>query len=211
MLRPDEPPHLQTLKGMMTTIKTGTENIKEQDLVERLRKGQRWAFTILVDTYQARLLKIAYGITLDHEESLEVVQDVFVSVFQNIRDFRQEAGLASWLRKITINKCLNWKRKWKRRFKWHHTTIESENDQNLFVENRKIQDPEMIYATKQFEKNLMFAVKTLPEKIRLVFVLNVLEGLSYEEISTTLNIKRGTVASRLHRARETLAGFLGNQ
>jgi RNA polymerase sigma-70 factor (ECF subfamily) len=192
----------------MTAIKTGTENISEQDLVERLKNGQEWAFTILVDTYQARLLKIAYGITLDHEESLEVVQDVFVSVFKNIQDFRQEAGLAGWLRKITINKCLNWKRKWKRRFKWHHTTIESENDQNLFFENRKTRDPEMHYAAKQFEKKLMIAVKTLPEKIRLVLSLKVLEGLSYEEISSILDIKQGTVASRLHKARETLAGFL---
>jgi RNA polymerase sigma-70 factor (ECF subfamily) len=186
-------------------LEANTENIDEQDLVERLQKGQQWAFNILVNTYQNRLLKIAYGITLDREDSMEIVQDVFISVFKNIRTFRQESSLATWLRKITINHCLNWKRKWKRRFKWDHKSIDSENSKNLFKENN---NPEMLYREKQSEKNIMTAIKKLPEKIRLVFVLNVLEGLSYEEISETLNIRKGTVSSRLHFARKNLINFL---
>ncbi|MBT7261147.1 MAG: sigma-70 family RNA polymerase sigma factor [Desulfobacula sp.] len=189
----------------MNKLEVNTENIDEQDLVERLQKGQQWAFNILVNTYQNRLLKIAYGITLDREDSMEIVQDVFISVFKNIRTFRQESSLATWLRKITINHCLNWKRKWKRRFKWDHKSIDSENSKNLFKENN---NPEMLYREKQSEKNIMTAIKKLPEKIRLVFVLNVLEGLSYEEISETLNIRKGTVSSRLHFARKNLINFL---
>ncbi len=69
-------------------------NIEENDLVVRLKQGQEWAFNILVNKYQNKLLKIAYGITLDKEESLEIVQDVFVSVHKNIKTFRQEAGLS---------------------------------------------------------------------------------------------------------------------
>ena len=180
----------------------------EQDLVERLKKGQKWAFNVLVNTYQARLLKIAYGVTLDREDSLEVVQDVFVSVFKNIRTFRQDASLATWLRKITINHCLNWKRKWKRRFKWHHDPIESEMDTTLLQANEKNRDPEMQFREKQLEKNFMKAVKMLPEKIRLVFVLNAIEGLSYEEIAKTLNIKKGTVSSRLFFARKNIIDAL---
>jgi len=190
-------------------IEATTDNINEQDLVERLKKGQEWSFNVLVNRYQGRLLKIAYGITLDREESLEIVQDVFISAFKNIQTFRQDAGLATWLRKITINHCLNWKRKWKRRFKWHHDPIESENDKNLFKESKKDNDPETLYREKQFEKNLMMAVKKLPEKIRLVFVLNAFEGLSYEEIAKTLNIKKGTVSSRLYSARKNLINSLG--
>jgi RNA polymerase sigma-70 factor (ECF subfamily) len=189
-------------------IKATTDHITEQDLIKRLKKGQQWAFNILVDRYQERLLKIAYGITLDREDSLEVVQEVFISVFKNIQTFRKEAGLATWLRKITINQCLNWKRKWKRRFKWHHNSLESENDKNLFEENKKNYDPERLYSEKQFERNLMGAVKILPEKIRLVFVLNIFEGLSYEKIAQTLNIKKGTVSSRLYSARKMLINSL---
>jgi len=182
--------------------------INEQDLVERLKKGQQWAFNVLVNQYQDRLLKIAYGITLDREDSLEIVQDVFVSVYKNIQSFRQDSSLATWLRKITINQCLNWKRKWKRRFKWNHESIESENDKILFYENKKNNDPEMLFREKQFEKKLMAAIKTLPEKIRLVFVLNAFEGLSYKEIAKILHIKKGTVSSRLHFARKNLINSL---
>ncbi len=187
---------------------TSLQELDEQDLIERLKKGQQWAFNILVNKYEARLLKIAYGITLDQEESLEVVQDVFVSVFKNIKNFRQEAKLATWLRKITINHCLNWKRKWKRRFKWNHDPIETETDSTLLAENKKQSTPEMLYREKQLEENLMKAIKTLPEKIRVVFILNTFEGLSYEEIATTLNINKGTVSSRLHHARKNLTDLL---
>lgn len=182
--------------------------VNEQDLIERLKKGQQWAFNILVNQYQDRLLKIVYGITLDREESLEIVQDVFISVFKNIHTFRQDASLATWLRKIAINQCLNWKRKWKKRFRWNHVSLESENDKTLFTENRKTNDPEILFREKQFEKNLMEAIKKLPEKIRLVFVLNAFEGLSYEEIARTLKIKKGTVSSRLYFARKKLSNSL---
>ncbi|MBT3177092.1 MAG: sigma-70 family RNA polymerase sigma factor [Desulfobacula sp.] len=193
----------------MNKIKANADDINELDLVERLKKGQQWAFDVLVKQYQNRLLKIAYGITLDREDSLEVVQDVFISVFKNIHTFRQDASLSTWLRKITINQCLNWKRKWKRKFKWNHESIESENDQNLFEANIKSNDPEILYRKKQFEKNLMKLIKKLPEKTRMVLVLNAFEGLSYEEIAKTLNIKKGTVSSRLYSARKKLVNSLG--
>lgn len=192
----------------MNELKPIAGDIDEQDLVERLKKGQQWAFNTLVRHYQARLLKIAFGITLDREESLEIVQDVFTRAFQNIQTFRHDAGLATWLRKITINQCLNWKRKWKRRFKWNHDTIKSDNDLSLFEAVNKNDDPEMRYCEKEFKKNLRGAIKTLPEKIRTVLVLNVFEGLSYEEISKTLNINKGTVSSRMHFARKKLVDSL---
>ncbi len=193
---------------MANTKKSNTEIIDEQELVQRLKKGQQWAFDRLVSQYQNRLLKIAYGITLDHEDSLEVVQDVFVSVFKNIHTFRQDSSLATWLRKITINHCLNWKRKWKRRFKWHHASIESENDKNLIKESQKGSNPEMLYREKQYEANLMEAIKKLPQKLRVVFLLNTVEGLPYDQIAQTLDIKMGTVSSRLYSARKKLSTAL---
>ncbi len=194
----------------MDRTRTAENNINEQDLVERLQKGQQWAFNILVNRYQDRLLRIAYGITLDQEDSIEVVQDVFVIVFKKIHTFRQDASLAIWLRKITVNQCLNWKRKWKRRFKWSHDSLESNsgksllNDKNLYGANIKNHNPEILYQEKQLENNMKKAVKKLPEKLMVVFVLNSFEGLSYEQIAATLDIKKGTVSSRLYWARKKL-------
>lgn len=180
----------------------------EQQLVERLIKGQKWAFNQLVEAYRERLLKIAYGITLDREESLEIVQDVFVSVYKNIPSFRRESSLATWLRKITINQCLNWKRKWKRRFRWHHDPIDFRTEAGLADNTPHKNDPESLIREKEFEKKIMDTIKTLPEKLRVVFVLNNLEGLSYDQIAATLDIKIGTVRSRLHAARKKVLDSL---
>jgi RNA polymerase sigma-70 factor, ECF subfamily len=180
-----------------------TDRIRdEQDLVEQLKQGQTQAFSVLVNTYQKPLLKVAYGITLDPEESQEIVQDVFTTVFRHIHSFRQDAGLYTWLRKITVNHCLNWKRKWKRRFRWHHDPITVENDSTLSKENTQVDTPETLVRKKQFRDRLMEVIKDLPEKTRVVFVLYALEGLSYEEIADFLHIRKGTVASRLYHARK---------
>lgn len=180
----------------------------EQILVEQLRQGDKQAFAVLVNTFQKRLLKVAYGITLDSEESREIVQDVFTAVFRQIHSFRQDASIYTWLRKMTVNQCLNWRRRWKRRFRWHHDTITVENDSGLFRENTPMETPETLLQQKQFRDRLMDAVKDLPEKTRTVFVLFALEGLSYEEIADFLHIRKGTVASRLFHARKQMAQTL---
>lgn len=187
-----------------------TRTDDEDRLVERLRKGQQWAFNQLVNQYQERLLKIAYGITLDQEEAREIVQDVFVSVFKNIATFRQDASLATWLRRITVNHALNWKRKWKRRFRWHHDPIDFKTETSINGTSMMKNDPETLVREKQFEENIMSAIKQLPEKLRVVFALNNLEGMTYEQIATTLQINIGTVRSRLHTARKKVLDSLDN-
>lgn len=188
----------------MKRLKSETIDYDEKDLVERLLKGQQWAFNTLVDKYQDRLLKTAYSITFDAEEAREIVQDVFLIVFKKIDTFRQESGLAGWLRKITINQCLNWKRKWKRRFRWQHDPIEAEDHTHPHLNVGDVNDPETLVREKQAEAQFLNAVKKLPEKIRVVFVLNALEGLSYGEIAAALDINPGTVSSRLCRARKMI-------
>jgi RNA polymerase sigma-70 factor (ECF subfamily) len=180
----------------------------EQHLVDQLRQGDRKAFAVLVNTFQKRLLKVAWGITLDPEESREIVQEVFITVFRQIHSFRQDAALYTWLRKMTINHCLNWKRRWKRRFRWHHDPIIRENDPGLSQDDVSMETPETLMQKKQFQDRLMAAVKHLPEKTRTVFVLYALEGLSYEEVADFLQIRKGTVASRLYHARKQVAQVL---
>ncbi len=111
--------HLTTEQQAGQTAKAAAPGtiakLEEKALIERIRQGRQWAFDTLVTSFQDRLLKIAYGITLDHEESREIVQDAFVSAINNISGFRGDSGLGTWLRKITVNHCLNWKRKWKKK------------------------------------------------------------------------------------------------
>lgn len=179
--------------------------LDEPALVDALKQGRPWAAATLVDRFQERLMRIAYGITLDHGEAQEIVQDAFLKALDNISGFRGEAGLFPWLRKITLNTGLNWRRKWKRRFRWHHQSIGQEADAPA-----DLSTPETRLRHKQAEEQIHTAVRSLPESIRVVFVLNTLEGLSYAEIARALNLREGTVSSRLFRARQIILDRINN-
>ena len=179
--------------------------VDEEDLIRRLKQGQQWSCNVLVDLYQDRLLKLAWGITLDKEESREIVQDVFFTAIKKIDTFRGESGLWTWLRKMTVNACLNWKRKWKRRFRWHHTPIETQTIISTRGSETQEDTPETLLQEKQEQKAVADAVARLPEDVRTAFVLCTFEGLSYQEIAQVLGIKKGTVSSRVFRARQIIS------
>jgi RNA polymerase sigma-70 factor (ECF subfamily) len=176
----------------------------ERSLVALLKQGDEEAFRVLVKGYEARLFRIAYGITLDREESLDIVQEVFIRVYKNIPAFREASRLSTWLHRITVNQCLNWKRRWKRRLRWHHRSIEEEGLAHHPALGTEAYHPEILYHQKEARETLWKALKGLPEEGRAAFVLRELEGLSYDEIAEALKIKKGTVSSRLFHARKRL-------
>ena len=99
-----------------------SNNIKSADIDDSrllidLKNGNEGAYRQLVNKYQAKLRNVAYGITLDAEESMDIIQDVFLKAYMGIDKFKGDSTLYTWLRRITINESLNWVRKWKRRFR----------------------------------------------------------------------------------------------
>ncbi|MCP4103988.1 MAG: sigma-70 family RNA polymerase sigma factor [Desulfobacteraceae bacterium] len=180
------------------------DTLDENRLISLLKQGNEDAFRILILRYQARLFAVAYGITLDREESLDIVQEVFIKVWQKIHTFRDESKLSTWLRRITVNQCLNWQRRWKRRFRWRHQPLETDEAGDYPELGTNDYHPETLYRKKELEKVLWEKLKELPEEARAVFVLRETQELSYDEIAEILNIKRGTVSSRLYYARQKL-------
>ncbi len=180
----------------------------DSELVAALKEGREQAYRQLIGKYQAKLRNLAYGITMDAEDSLDIVQDVFLKVYRGIGRFEGKSSLYTWLRRITVNESLNWKRKWRRRFRWQHQSMDDES----FYESADMSNdediPENIYRKKELEKLLKEGLNILNEDARMVFVLKELEGLSYEKIGSMLGISSGTVSSRLFYAREKLRKFL---
>lgn len=176
----------------------------ESKLISLLRKREEEAFRVLMQRYQDKVFGIAYGITLDREESLDIVQEVFIKVYERIDTFRAESKLSTWLHRITVNLCLNWKRRWKRRFRWRHEPIEAQEISNMADVEGKDERPDTLYEKKELKQIFWKTLKEIPETTRAVFVLKEVEGLSYDEIAETLKIRKGTVSSRLFQARKTL-------
>jgi RNA polymerase sigma-70 factor (ECF subfamily) len=182
--------------------------VNDEELIVRLQRGDEWAFQLLVRRFRKTIFSIAFGITLDVEESQDIVQEVFLQVYRSIGNFRGDASLSTWLHRITVNRCLNWKRRWARRLKWLHTTTDSTDDKPVKEPESDLPSPENRMADAQTRLQIDKALKMLPEQARAVFVLRELEGLSYEEIAETIGIKLGTVRSRLFHARKRLKTML---
>jgi RNA polymerase sigma-70 factor (ECF subfamily) len=182
----------------------------DDQLVALLQQGSEAAFGVLIQRYQPRLYKVALGITGDPEESQDVLQDVFLKVHQSIGKFKGQSKLSTWLHRITVNHCLNWKRRWKRRFRWHHQPLERDEGGDYPELGSDDYLPETLYREKELQHRFRKQLDRLPEQARAVFVLKELEGLSYEEIAAILNIKKGTVSSRLFYARKALKAALAD-
>jgi RNA polymerase sigma-70 factor (ECF subfamily) len=182
--------------------------VHDEELLLRLQRGDEWAFQLLVRRFRKKIFSIAFGITLDAEESQDIMQEVFLQVYRTIGNFRGDASLATWLHRITVNRSLNWKRRWARRFKWLHVSIDSPDGQPALAPESELPSPETRVVSAQTRQQIDSALKMLPDQARTVFVLRELEGLSYDEIADAIGIKLGTVRSRLFHARRRLKEIL---
>ena len=188
----------------MVSNKAEADLWSEEKLVALLKEGHAGAFSVLVREYQEKLFHVAYGITSDREESLQIVQEVFLKVHRHINGFGERSKLSTWLYRITVRECLNVLRSWKRRFRQYHQPIETDESDYLSELGTDDFAPDTLYQEKEIEKAFQEALKGLGKNARAVFVLKEVEGLSYDEISRILKIKRGTVSSRLCYARKNL-------
>ncbi|PIE66838.1 MAG: RNA polymerase subunit sigma [Deltaproteobacteria bacterium] len=186
--------------------------VNDDELVLRLQRGDEWAFQLLVRRFRQKLFAIAFGITLDAEESQDIVQEVFLQAYRCIASFKGDSSLATWLHRITVNRCLNWKRRWTRRFKWLHVSLDQQDDDAPPLKPvSDLPSPESRVQDAQTQAMIENALKMLPEQARVVFVLREIEGLSYADIAEVAGIKPGTVRSRLFNARKRLRSILQPQ
>ena len=194
--------------NLLVSNPTMSDPLDESQLVARLRDGDEAAFAMLVRRYQTRLYGLAYAMTLDREESRDIVQEVFLKAFRHIGTFKGESKLSTWLHRITVNQCLNWKRRWVRRRVGQHRALSEESGESAAVTLPDERTPETRFRQEQLRRQFLEALQALPGKARAVYVLKEIEERSYDEIAQTLGISRGTVSSRLHYARRRLQSAL---
>lgn len=177
-------------------------------LLGRLRKGDPDAFELLVRTHQDRLYDFCVRMVGDREEAHDLVQEIFVSVHQNVRRFREDAKLSTWLFRITKNHCINRLKYLKRRGRGR--SDEYDETTALFTEGGgTVPGPDAALESARERARVQWAISQLDPDARMLVALRDIEGLSYEEIIEITELPEGTVKSRLHRAREKLANLLG--
>lgn len=176
----------------------------ELELVARARNGEQEAFEALLNRYQARITRLVFSILKDLMDTEEVVQDVFLTVFEKIDQFRGEARFSTWVHRIAVNAALMRRRRARAGVEVSLDELMPAFDDRGHIAvsvadwSEQAGDPVLRQEARAV---IQKAVDGLDEKYQTVFLLRDVEGLSTEETAGVLGLGVPAVKSRLHRAR----------
>ena len=168
----------------------------DRELVRRIRDGDAEALRAIVERYQDRIFSLVYGIVRDRHEVEDVAQEVFLKVYTRIQAFDERSKFYTWLYRVAANAAKDHVKKRSRR-----PVVALDEDD---VVPSTGDNPVGHAVAAETRRLVREAITALPLRYREVLTLRELEGLSYNEIASVLQISIGTVESRLHRARAKL-------
>lgn len=182
---------------------------REAVLISRCAAGDEAACTELVNEYQRMVFHLGLHLLGDHDEALDLSQEVFLNVFRTIGRFRGQSALRTWIYRIVINQARNRQRWWRRRHRAEQVSLEERLERNGDVlPASELVGPDRMFGQQELARRIWAALDELPFEQRTVIILREIDGLSYEEIAFSLGVAVGTVKSRLTRAREVLRAQL---
>ncbi|MCY4514589.1 MAG: sigma-70 family RNA polymerase sigma factor [Candidatus Tectomicrobia bacterium] len=183
---------------------------EERDWIRRSRQGEAHAYRHLVERYQGQVHRLVSSLLgYQHGNVDDVVQEVFVKAYFSLKRFREDAGFATWIYRIAVNRARDEIRKESRHVSLD-TTLSGEAMQALkgLWDQASDEEKEASMASESLQRFVGQAITALPEKLRTVVTLKDMEGLSYQEVGQVLNRSVGTVKSRHSRARQRLRSLL---
>ncbi len=183
----------------------------ERLLVEQLRKGDQAAFKAIVDTWQNMVYNTVLGIVQNAEDAEDITQEVFVQVYQSIDSFKGDSKFSTWLYRIAITKSLDHERRKKRKKRFAFVRSIFGEQSEIVINPPDFNHPGIALDKKEEAAALFRAIDQLPENQRAAFILNKVEGLSYQEVSDIMRTSVSSIESLLHRAKNNLRKTLKEQ
>jgi RNA polymerase sigma-70 factor, ECF subfamily len=178
-------------------------------LVQQCAGGDEAACARLVTDHQRMVYQLALHLLGDPQEAADLSQEVFLRVFRTLPQFRGQSTLKTWIYRIVVNQASNRQRWWRRRHRSQQVPLdEHTSTHGELAESRNFAMPDRVLQQRETADRVWEALDALPFEQRAVVVLREIDGLSYEEIATSLGIAVGTVKSRLARARDGLRARL---
>jgi RNA polymerase sigma-70 factor, ECF subfamily len=194
---------MQAVREIERVARVGERNL-DQELVERVQRGEKAAFDILVRKYEHKLANVIGRYIRDPSEILDVSQDAFIKAYRALPNFRGDSAFYTWLYRIAINTAKN------------HLVAAGRRPPRDDIEAQEAEQFESASGLKEYATperqalqgelagTIQDAIDELPEELRVAIVLRELEGLSYEEIAAAMECPIGTVRSRIFRARDAI-------
>ena len=208
--RAEEVKSTTKLAGAVGPIKTGgvqggvSEANVDQLLVERVQKGDKRAFDLLIQKYQHRIVSLVSRYVSDHAEAQDVAQEAFIKAYRAIGRFRGDSAFYTWLYRIAINTAKNWIVAKNRRPPASDIDAVDAEQYGISERMKESSTPENEMMREEIERTVYDTIAELPEDLRTAIMLREMDGMSYEEIATTMECPIGTVRSRIFRAREAI-------
>ena len=177
--------------------------LQDEELLVQFRDPatKESAFTSLIKKYQEKLYWHVRRMVIDHEDANDVLQNVFIRVWNGLENFRQDSQLYTWLYRIATNECLTFLEQQKKR------AIVPLGDETGLT-NKVIADKH--FDAKKLEWKLQLAIQQLPEKQRIVFSLRYYDEMPYEEMSRVLDTSEGALKASYHHAVKKIEDYIIN-
>ncbi len=180
------------------------KNIDDKVLIDRFLEGDESAFNALFEKYKRKIYLTAYRLLGNHEDAKDITQETLIKIYKELKNFRNESSLYTWIYRITTNLSLNLLKQKKLRSFFDFEDV----DEWLFKDER--QSPELSFRENELSNKIQEALKKLPEKQRTVFTLRYYDELTYEEISEILGTSVGALKANYFHAVNKLQKELKN-
>ncbi|MEL7567620.1 MAG: sigma-70 family RNA polymerase sigma factor [Dehalobacterium sp.] len=175
--------------------------LQDEELVVLCLQGKREAFEELVKRYERQIYSLAYRLTNNYHDAVDLAQEVFLHLYRVLDKFDGERKFFPWMYRIATNVCYNALKKRPKETSSLDNVIEFMSDENS--------QPEDQYESKEVRETVHKAITELPENFRIPMVLRYLEDLSYQQIAEAMDLPVSTIETRLYRGRIMLQKRLG--
>lgn len=180
----------------------GSDSISDAECVRRIQRGETETFEILVRRHEKAIFNLVYRMLGDYDDAAEIAQEVFLSAYRAIGQFRGDANFSTWLYRIALNHASTRRKS---------TSLRQRRlvpiDDTELVDNVELGPAETL-EKKELRQRVQRALNELQPEDAMVILLRDLQDIAYEDVARVLNIPVGTVKSRLHRARQALKARL---
>jgi RNA polymerase sigma-70 factor (ECF subfamily) len=184
--------------------------LNDAELVALLVKGDESAFKTLVNTYKKMVYNIVLGFVLHTGEAEDITQDVFIKIYENITDFKQQSKLSTWIYRISITQAIDFIRRRERRKKAGFFINFFGSKEELQAEPADFLHPGVLAENREQAAILFKAINRLPENQRTAFLLQKTQDCSQRQIAEIMQLSEGAVESLLSRAKQNLKKLLIN-
>ena len=181
------------------------DTVQEKELFEKIKSGDVHAFKLLFESYRNAVFNLCFRFENNREDAEDLCQEVFFKIFNSVHTFKHKSKPSTWIYRITVNLCLNFRRK-HRKLNWFF--LDDPCEENTDVSKRlsipAADQPDRALERKEREQIIQDAINSLPQNQRVALILQRYEDLSVKEIADILGTSVLSVQSRLARGKEKL-------